>query len=121
MKRAIIATLIAICLTLLAYAATRCYACGGRGEVVCGVCKGTGCMMRCFQCKGTGIIVKRCAFCNGYGHLYGGLPCVTCGGLGWTRESCWACNGTGCGATCSLCYGSGRIICGTCNGSGWLE
>jgi len=74
-----------------------CSTCGGKGEVDCVKCTGSGTLpTKCDECKGKGKLtidnrVVECDICNGRGIIE---------------------------TKCDECFGGGRLACDTCGGSG---
>jgi DnaJ-class molecular chaperone len=96
-----------------------CPVCGGRAELKCRRCAGTGRLNEkstCPDCNGKGWI--KCQTCGGTGKT----TCPLCGGRGefrgaWGRMhhvQCPRCQGTG-KVACADCQ-NGRVVCPTCKG-----
>ena len=121
-----------------AYAAT-CTSCSGAGKITCATCHGTGRVKREVTTK------RRCDHCSGYGYVYqkqmvevqkqvqdysdGGklklryvkeeqsvkVTCPVCQGNRELKSVSYVDEG------CKACGASGRLICPTCKGEGWIE
>ncbi|WP_237489748.1 hypothetical protein [Pseudomonas syringae] len=85
---------------------------GGRDDVRCSDCLGSGCshdpyaekMRDCNRCDGEGVVGPDCCgYCNGQGTV----SCDPCGGTGYLSED-----------DCQLCGGTERVRCRRCLGTG---
>ena len=119
-----------------------CSMCGGDGYLDCTWCRGSGRVgtettTTCWNCGGSGWVTQSEYFPN-LGYLEVAHGCTTCGGTGGYVDSsgnvtgspgsgtattttyvqCSSCGGTGRGAACATCDGTGSVTCPVCNGSG---
>lgn len=112
------------------------------GKITCTICKGKA-KYDCDKCAGKGFVTtnQRCSKCAdsqkpGYifqsasalQDIFKGTAtdmnsdqywkkCSSCQGIGYKTETCSACSGSGKGAECKECGGTGVVVCPACKGT----
>lgn len=132
---------IVTCKTCKGEGTVKCKNCSG-GQITCKTCSGKG-SLTCKTCKGDTFVKtkERCDGCKDSkkpGYIYDSAQalkdwyngkmtdandskywkeCSKCHGLGYKTETCPDCKGSGLGASCDACSGTGKLVCPTCGGT----